>query len=1148
MKSIFISSTFKDMQAERDALALYVLPEISQLAAAHFESVDFIDLRWGVDTSELESEDGAKKVLSVCLDEIDRSNPYMIVLLGERYGWVPERELLLGAVQSKGYPLSEDYKSVTALEIEYGALSEKGRLDCCLFYERKRLNTDAMPAERASNYTPESERHKEKLAALKEKIEARIGQPIKSYTLEYDPENDRMTGLDEFCEMVLSDLCTLLEKQWCEDNRTWQERSMLSSWLYLDNKAVHFSALYDLCDMMKQRLSDDNTRILILKGESGSGKSTIIAKLACDYRDDGYDVFPFVCGENDRSGTTVDLLQQLCFFLSKKLELSSGESDQDPVTFSDCRREFIQLCSVYSERFPDRKLIIVLDGLELLQGVGVLGFDWMPDVIPENICVLSCCTSDFPVRPPLRMQKNTVTVQNDELSDGAKAEIINSILSANHKQLNPDLASEIIKHKSSSSPLFLSLLMQRLIMLDSKDFAQIEKLGNDMSAINDYLLDVVSNTPDSLEELCRNIVLEAGERIDVKMASYVLKLIAKTRRGLREKDISDIFAREQIPFSALNFSRLMKYLRPYFIMRGDGRIDFSHKIIRSAIMGNMEDKERGNLNRMLFKSIEKLPVDDPVAADELVLLSFLNLRFDTMIAYVTSIDFAKMQNAPRGAMQLFAELVMGSSKYFWGFLEKIEDYSDGEKFLHTVCSKIGNFISTSAKGQEKLQQFYATVIPQIERYSERGMLNKRDAVRTKVKLGDSYIATGKLQEAEKLYISSIEELYSGGAVEEENAPLGAQALRALSMLYMQMGDYKKMLENAEKAEKLQSVSNKRSQMTNLAASKELLAEAYVENKDYEAAFVKMFEAIELRKEILSDEDSPNAKRNLAIAYDHAANIYIHSGDNLKRYEYCKMAYALREQAASEIRLFSMQRELALSLNNMSLAEIYLGYCDKANSNLDQAYDIFNYLYETLRTAQSYEDMSEYWRIRALCHIMQNDDTGALAAAQKAKNFLLELSEKTDSSKIRSKIEHIDSLITEKIGNAEFKKAISELPQTNMKMANAKQNSSEIAFAYAQKLVKTDIAEAKKHYAQGLETLEEIAKQEPTDENLDHLARWYNQAAIDLKGYREIQDAYWSRSVEIWTGLYENAKDKATKKKYKKTYLYSKVIKKTLLNK
>ena len=62
MKSIFISSTFRDMQAERDALAQIVLPDVAAEAAKHQEDIDFIDLRWGVDTTELESEGGA-----VCL-------------------------------------------------------------------------------------------------------------------------------------------------------------------------------------------------------------------------------------------------------------------------------------------------------------------------------------------------------------------------------------------------------------------------------------------------------------------------------------------------------------------------------------------------------------------------------------------------------------------------------------------------------------------------------------------------------------------------------------------------------------------------------------------------------------------------------------------------------------------------------------------------------------------------------------------------------------------------------------------------------------------------------------------------------------------------------------------------------------------------
>ena len=66
MKHIFVSSTFRDMHEERDIIHEKVLPELNEYALQYGESVSFCDLRWGVDTEELESEEGARKVLSVC--------------------------------------------------------------------------------------------------------------------------------------------------------------------------------------------------------------------------------------------------------------------------------------------------------------------------------------------------------------------------------------------------------------------------------------------------------------------------------------------------------------------------------------------------------------------------------------------------------------------------------------------------------------------------------------------------------------------------------------------------------------------------------------------------------------------------------------------------------------------------------------------------------------------------------------------------------------------------------------------------------------------------------------------------------------------------------------------------------------------------
>ena len=41
-------------------------------------------------------------VLKVCLDEVERSRPFLIGLLGERYGWVPPAEHVVTAARGSG--------------------------------------------------------------------------------------------------------------------------------------------------------------------------------------------------------------------------------------------------------------------------------------------------------------------------------------------------------------------------------------------------------------------------------------------------------------------------------------------------------------------------------------------------------------------------------------------------------------------------------------------------------------------------------------------------------------------------------------------------------------------------------------------------------------------------------------------------------------------------------------------------------------------------------------------------------------------------------------------------------------------------------------------------------------------------------------
>lgn len=79
---VFISSTFRDMHAERDVLIRSVFPELRRRAAPHCLYLQEVELRWGV------TEEESSRAVELCLSEVCRSQ-LLLGILGERYGLVP---------------------------------------------------------------------------------------------------------------------------------------------------------------------------------------------------------------------------------------------------------------------------------------------------------------------------------------------------------------------------------------------------------------------------------------------------------------------------------------------------------------------------------------------------------------------------------------------------------------------------------------------------------------------------------------------------------------------------------------------------------------------------------------------------------------------------------------------------------------------------------------------------------------------------------------------------------------------------------------------------------------------------------------------------------------------------------------------------
>jgi hypothetical protein len=120
---VFVSSTFQDLKAERDALQERVFPKLRDHCAESGYSFQPIDLRWGIG----DEASAGQRTMRICLDEIARCQattprPNFLLLLGDRYGWRPlpeevprkEFETVKSYLDSKGRDLAGDWYKLDA--------------------------------------------------------------------------------------------------------------------------------------------------------------------------------------------------------------------------------------------------------------------------------------------------------------------------------------------------------------------------------------------------------------------------------------------------------------------------------------------------------------------------------------------------------------------------------------------------------------------------------------------------------------------------------------------------------------------------------------------------------------------------------------------------------------------------------------------------------------------------------------------------------------------------------------------------------------------------------------------------------------------------------------------------------------------------
>ncbi|MDO5396364.1 MAG: DUF4062 domain-containing protein [bacterium] len=121
MKTIYLTGTVNDMQAEYEAIKSVVMPQINAFLKEEYDEEATL-MGFG-DTSD---DEGCRKELKSCFRELKKGDAYFVSLLSDRYGNVPPSDVTDGFLEKVGIHADENVIGCSVMEIEtlYAALND----------------------------------------------------------------------------------------------------------------------------------------------------------------------------------------------------------------------------------------------------------------------------------------------------------------------------------------------------------------------------------------------------------------------------------------------------------------------------------------------------------------------------------------------------------------------------------------------------------------------------------------------------------------------------------------------------------------------------------------------------------------------------------------------------------------------------------------------------------------------------------------------------------------------------------------------------------------------------------------------------------------------------------------------------------------
>jgi len=559
---VFISSTFRDMMEERDALMTHCWPELRRFCRELQVELVEVDLRWGI----AEEQSTRKETLKLCLDEIRACRPFFIGLLGERYGWIPGDDAFTPDLKEEQPWLKgiRD-KSVTELEILHGVLNNPEMAGRAFFYFRDPQYIETVPKENKADFLSESPADAKKQNLLKDLIRATCTEKNIQLLENYiDPQALAPIILEQLKAAIASQF----PKEDIPDELTREAREHEA---FAEVRRRTYIGRLEYYNQLDKHAGDTGKPLLLL-GDSGSGKSALVANWVEHWRElqpNDYIFQHYIGGTNDSSDHW-----KLIKRLMSEIKRWTDDIEELPKSNEDILRDFpVWLSKARIKANRDGvKFIVIMDALNQLEDTDhahMLG--WIPiDAFRENLrLIVSTLQGDI---LEVLEKKELTTLLVKPLTPTERGEMITDYLLRFGKALDKPRIERLSTNKATENPLYLKIVLDELRVTGTHDLLD--------QRLDDYLNAV--DIPTLLQKVLARYQRDY-EHDRKGLVSDALSMIWAARRGLSESELLRLLKPEdleQLPIAV--WSPLRAALEDSLIER-NGILNFAHDFLRNTV-------------------------------------------------------------------------------------------------------------------------------------------------------------------------------------------------------------------------------------------------------------------------------------------------------------------------------------------------------------------------------------------------------------------------------------------------------------------------------------------------------------------------------------------------------------------------------------